>query len=840
MNGLLISAPIPKQDRRRFPRHPPPLPGWLQIVGLLLLLQGAASHYVNLDVARQIDRQGRITSNQYDAIRELIQTTDPLGRTTKYTWCTCGGLSTLTDANGNVTTWNLDTLGRVTGKVYADSSQITYTYESSTSRLHQMTDALGSTSTYAYNLDNTLAGTTYVPASGVSATPNVSFGYDPVYNRVTYMADGTGTTTYSYAPITGTVTTGAGRLSSVSVPIASSTGTITYSYDQLGRVTGRSIDGATTNANNVSTTFDALGRVTGVTNATGSFTYSYVDTTGRLAEVIYPNGQKTDYTYFDNTGDQRLKEINNYVYGLLSNTPLSDFQYTYNAVGTIASWQQQTDANTPTQYALGYDAADQLTSAVQSVTGTSTVVSSNGYNYDPAGNRLAETTLTGTMGGQFNHLNQLTAYSSSLTSQTVTGTLAVAASVTVNAVPATMTTSTNFTATVPLPSGTNVLSVVAQDTGGNVTTKRFSTVTSGPAPTALAYDANGNTTTDENGNSYSWDALNRLKKITYPSGAKSEFCYDGLSRRTSIIEKDASGTVTSTKNYLWIGSEIAEERDASNTVTKRFFPQGEQQSGTNYYYTTDHLGSVREMLNSSGSIVARYAYDDYGNTTLVAGSDLASFGYAGMQKDPVSGLYMTLYRIYDAIVGLWRSRDPIGENGGVNLYSYVGNSPTNAYDPLGLRLIFVIIWNSPGYNGSVGHVMATELNGNVILSQFPANGDPYGTNIVKTVDQSRAYDKRDPDRVFVVNVPDDKAFDDAAANRRSRANWFAIPLTSQQTNCVRSVTDALQAGGVPVKGDIPYVWPGGLTNKLIDLEQTHKPSDPWSVTPSTWSAVPHK
>ena len=55
----------------------------------------------------------RVTKNNYDAIRELLLTTDPLGRTTKYTWCTCGGLSTLTDANNNVTTWGLDEEGRV-------------------------------------------------------------------------------------------------------------------------------------------------------------------------------------------------------------------------------------------------------------------------------------------------------------------------------------------------------------------------------------------------------------------------------------------------------------------------------------------------------------------------------------------------------------------------------------------------------------------------------------------------------------------------------------------------------------------------------------------------------
>jgi RHS repeat-associated protein len=641
--------------------------------------------YKNLDVDHTIDRQGRVTSYQYDPIRELLQTTDPLGRTTKYTWCTCGGLSTLTDANGNVTTWNLDIMGRVTGKVYADSSQITYTYESSTSRLHGMTDAVGNSSVYSYNLDNTLNGTTYTPASGVAATPNVSFTYDPVYNRVTGMTDGTGTTSYSYNAIPANAatspTTGAGRLAGVIVPIAGSTATIAYGYDELGRVTSRSVDGSTTNQNNVSTSFDTLGRVTGVTNALGAFTYWYVDQTSRLSSVIYPTGTSlsTSYAYYNNVGDQRLQTIQN----LQGTTQLSRFDYTYNPVGTIATWTQQADSSTAIVNTLSYDDADQLTSAAQSGGGSA----SNGYNYDPAGNRLAETTGSGTTAGQFNNLNQLTSLSTSTTSQTVAGTTSANATVNINAVAASITNGTNFVANVALPSGTNVVSVVAQpsSTGTITATKRYQIVTSGTHGTSLTYDANGNTLTDENGNSYQWDALNRLTKITYPSGASSLFAYDGLSRRVQIVEKNASGAITSTKNYLWIGQEMAEERDASNTVTKRFFPQGEQQAGVNYYYTKDHLGSTREMCSSTGAIVARYSYDPYGRTTLVSGSNLATFQYTGDFYHATSGLYLTKYRAYDPNTGRWLSRDPVAESGGLNLYRYCGDEPIDFDDPLGLK-----------------------------------------------------------------------------------------------------------------------------------------------------------
>jgi RHS repeat-associated protein len=368
-------------------------------------------------------------------------------------------------------------------------------------------------------------------------------------------------------------------------------------------------------------------------------------------------------------------------------TKLSKFDYTYNPVGTIATWTQQADSGTAVVNTLAYDNADQLTK--DDLTGGTTA--HNYYNYDPAGNRLLETTASTSTAGQFNNLNQLKGLTGSPTSQTVTGhTSAAVSSVSIDAVTVTPTNGTNFTANVSMPSGTNVVSVVANPSSGSPTTQRYQIVASGTAPTALSYDLNGNVITDENGNGYTWDALNRLTKITCASGATSNFAYDGLSRRIAIIEKNSSGTVTSTKNYLWIGSEIAEERDASNTVTKRFFPQGEQQVGTAYYYTRDHLGSVREMLNSSGAMVARYSYDPYGRTTLVSGSNLATKQYAGMYMHQTSGLYLTRNvlgfdsRQYDTGTGRWLSRDPIEEDGGLNLYDYVGNDPVDWIDPLGL------------------------------------------------------------------------------------------------------------------------------------------------------------
>jgi RHS repeat-associated protein len=118
-------------------------------------------------------------------------------------------------------------------------------------------------------------------------------------------------------------------------------------------------------------------------------------------------------------------------------------------------------------------------------------------------------------------------------------------------------------------------------------------------------------------------------------------------------------------------------------VTKRFFGQGEQISGTNYFFTWDHLGSVREMTDSSGSIRARYDYDPYGRKTKVSGSLESDFGFTGHYYHAVSGLCLTLFRAYDPDTGRWINRDPIEEPGGINLYDYVLNDPVNAVDEVG-------------------------------------------------------------------------------------------------------------------------------------------------------------
>jgi RHS repeat-associated protein len=145
------------------------------------------------------------------------------------------------------------------------------------------------------------------------------------------------------------------------------------------------------------------------------------------------------------------------------------------------------------------------------------------------------------------------------------------------------------------------------------------------------------------------------------------------------------------RRFLWCGHDMCEERDPSGAVTKRFFDCGGKiEMGTNtgtYFYTRDHLGSIRELTDSSGNVRARYSYDPFGNQSRIAGDLDAVFGFAGLFWGNEATLLFAHYRAYDPQLGRWLSRDPLEnaeEDEGWNLFSYVQNNPVNKLDPLGL------------------------------------------------------------------------------------------------------------------------------------------------------------
>jgi RHS repeat-associated protein len=99
---------------------------------------------------------------------------------------------------------------------------------------------------------------------------------------------------------------------------------------------------------------------------------------------------------------------------------------------------------------------------------------------------------------------------------------------------------------------------------------------------------------------------------------------------------------------------------------------------------TDHLGSVRDVIDSGASILNHLSYDSFGNITNESNPSVEfAFSYAGREYEASIGLYYNRARWYDARTGTFISVDPIRE--GVNWYAYVGNGPLTATDPSGLE-----------------------------------------------------------------------------------------------------------------------------------------------------------
>ncbi|WP_422103664.1 RHS repeat-associated core domain-containing protein [Vreelandella sp.] len=192
-----------------------------------------------------------------------------------------------------------------------------------------------------------------------------------------------------------------------------------------------------------------------------------------------------------------------------------------------------------------------------------------------------------------------------------------------------------------------------------------------------------------------YDGANRLVHLTHASASgdtrNATYRYDGLGRRISKTVCHPDGT-TATTHYGWDGDRIVREETDQKRTTVVYepdsfvpmlriddTPQGQVLSA----YVTDALGTPMQLVNAQGDTAWQAQPDDWAAAQNERGNTAQPIRFQGQWHDEESGLYYNRHRYYDPQQGRYISQDPIGLNGGTNLYGYVTN-PTGMVDPLGL------------------------------------------------------------------------------------------------------------------------------------------------------------
>ena len=115
------------------------------------------------------------------------------------------------------------------------------------------------------------------------------------------------------------------------------------------------------------------------------------------------------------------------------------------------------------------------------------------------------------------------------------------------------------------------------------------------------------------------------------------------------------------------------------------------QGGAPYSYLYDGKGNVTALLDGVGNVAQTYQYDPFGVRMNAAGSVNQPIQFSTKPYDEKIGLSYYGFRFYAPALGRWLTRDPLGEEGGINLYGFVGNNSINYIDPYGDQAVVPIL-----------------------------------------------------------------------------------------------------------------------------------------------------
>lgn len=629
-----------------------------------------------------LDPNGLASYTYYDSLGRPIQMQQPANTgsatptITSFAYNSADGLTQVTDPRNLATIYSPNGLGNVTTQTSPDTGASQYTYDA-VGNLLTKTDARGKLTQYTYDGLNRLTRAHY--ATGTDSVFEYDGGTPPIpgaIGELTKITDASGQTVYSYDSLgrrTGkTQTTGAkvlvvgyiwgdtgsamDKLTAITYPSGTR---VNYSYDAYGAVSGITVNPP--NANGVGTnTGSTLPLLSAITTNAESKVTGWIWASTKTQAIAYDgNGEIAAHNLGDPAGSGIRRTILRDSAGRITG-------YTHASNGTPAPALDQS---------FSYDNLNRLTGATL---GTTTIQ----YSYDATGNRTAKvvsgTSYLNTIATTSNRLNQ---------TQDVAGT-----------------------------------ATVVHDAAGNITSDSANTFTySDRGRLATVTNAGGTV-------SYSYNALEQRVGKTgptalVPTGA-TYYVYDEVGKL--LGEYDANGIPVYETIYLSIPVGVVKQTGTAGAGNIAI---------SLYNVSTDQVGAPRVITRQSDeALVWRWdSAEPFGATAPDQNpSSLGAFTYnqrlPGQVFDAESGLFQNWNREYDPRAGRYRQSDPIGLVGGINTYGYVSGDPLRFSDPRGQNAIAIgiaaaafILITSPAAQQAVRDAATAIVN--VVTQKAPPKRD---------------------------------------------------------------------------------------------------------------------
>ena len=701
------------------------------------------------NVLTETTPDGGVTSFVYDNAGRLVSSTDPLGRRTAFAWTPSGKPSSTTGPDGTTTTCLYDANDRLASVTDARGTTTMFAYDAA-GRLLRQTDPAG-TSSYVYNsaglrgaATNVLGGITltdydkaYNPVVSSNMNGRVLWNTYDGMDRVVATSNALGKVRrFAYDP--------QGRKVSTVRP----SGAVEASaYDPLGNLV------ACTNAEGrvFKMAYDALGRMTAATNVAGErvFAAEY-DGAGNILSRTDGAGRATAFAYDPcnrlvsrTTADG----VESFTYDLAGNllsasNSIARETFAYDVRDRLTNAVTRVGANafatswargagglvTNVAYGAGkavrreYDAAGRLVS-VRDWLGHAWTFSWNGFGQPAGGTSPDGTAHT----FAYDAYGNLTAWNAGgIAGRTITRDAEgrrLTDTVTAGPMPAARL---RRIAENKFDAADRLVSATAAYNGSR-----------SPVHETFLYDGNGALTNAAcaGGTVFasSCDAQGRLASLSTARGsgapaASATFSYDALGNRIRaggrlfvpdhsdplkrpLVECDADGTPV--RYYIWGAARLLGFIDAGRAG-------GPLSADTLTVVHSDEQGSVIALTDENGALLYRANYSPHGEDWGASGENPTPFAWLGglgvmeMGMDgagttgvpPVASafgrLYLTRHRLYSPVLRRFLSADPLGVEGGLNLYAYANGNPLAYVDPLGLCPTGSSL---PGFVETIGGVM---------------------------------------------------------------------------------------------------------------------------------------